>query len=230
MYCVRCGVRLEDGAEACPLCGTPVLLREAAPEAASLRYPDRYPEASYRSRRLAVLLLTLMLAAASLSCLISCLRIHGEASWSGYVLLGSALFWVWVALPLLFRRWRPMIFLPVDFACSAGFLLYVCLKTGGSWFLSFAFPVTALTALVTLATVALFRYIRQGRLLLFGVLLVLFGSSLMLVELFMHITFRTQMFVWSLYCVCGFGALGLFLVIASLIPSLRDALRRNFFL
>lgn len=122
-----------------------------------------------------------------------------------------------------------MIFLPIDFACLGGYLLYLCVNTGGHWFLSFAFPVTLLAAVLTLAGVAMMRYIVQGRLRLMSLLLIAIGLSFMLVEFFQHITFGTPMFVWSLYCVSVICLIGLFLLIASMIPPLRATLRRKFF-
>jgi hypothetical protein len=38
------------------------------------------------------------------------------------------------------------------------------------------------------------------------------------------------MFVWSLYCVCGFGVIGLFLLLCGLIPHWREYLERKLFL
>ena len=38
MYCVRCGVKLQEGTESCPLCGTPVWNPEGA------RARKSYPE------------------------------------------------------------------------------------------------------------------------------------------------------------------------------------------
>ena len=227
MYCVYCGVRLQDGAEECPLCRTPVMIRDAA-EGKSL-YPARMPADDRHGTSLVVLLLSLVMAGVGLACLIFCLHRYGEVSWSGYVLLGIGLLWVWILLPLLFRRYRPMIFLPIGFACLAGVLLYICEKTGGDWFLSFAFPVTGITAVLTLLGVALFRYIRQGRLRLLGLYLIVIGASFMLIEFFQHITFGARMFDWSLYCVVAFGAIGLFLFIATLIPPLHAHLRKIFF-
>lgn len=230
MYCVYCGVKLQDGAAACPLCGTPVMLPGKPETEARNAWSDRLPEENRRhGRTLAVWMVTTVLAAANLACLILCLHSYGHVAWSGYVMMGTALAWVWLLFPMLFRRFRPMIFLPVDFACLAGFLLYICAKNGGSWFLSFAFPVTMIIGILTLLGVALFRYIRQGRLRLLGLYLVLIGCSFMLVELFQHITFGTAMFDWSLYCVCVFGALGLFLFVATLIPPLHAYLRKTFF-
>ena len=230
MYCVYCGVKLQDGAKECPLCHTPVMSVPMPESESRSLYSDRLPEAEKRNgRALAVWLVTSVMAAICLGCLVFCLRTAGTFSWSGYVLMGAALIWVLLLFPLLFRRFRPMIFLPVDFACLAGFLLYICLKNGENWFLSFAFPVTGIAGILTLLGVAIFRYIRQGRLRLLGLYLVLIGTSFMLIEFFQHITFGTPMWVWSLYCVCGFGALGLYLFIATLIPPLHAHLRKTFF-
>lgn len=234
MYCVYCGVRLQDGAEQCPLCSTPVVMprapgREGEVRTAPALYPDRLPEEKKRGRGLLVWLLTTVLLAVCLSCLILCLNTCRRVDWSGYVLMSSALAWIWFLFPMLFLRWRPMIFLPLDIVCLAGYLLYICLKTGGGWFLSFAFPVTMIAGLLLLLGVALFRYLKQGRLRLLGLYLILIGGSCMLVEFFGHITFGWPMFNWSLYCVSVFGLLGLFLFIATLIPPMRDYLRRTFF-
>lgn len=229
MYCVRCGVKLQDGAAECPLCGTPVLLPQEETAGKPL-YPSRLPEEEqHHGRTLLVWMLTMILAGAGLACLILCLHRYGAVSWSGYVLLGSALAWVWLLFPLLFRRYRPMIFLPVNFACLAGFLVYICVKNGGNWFLSFAFPVTGLAAVMTLLGVAIFRYIRQGRLRLLGLYLMAIGAAFILVEFLQHITFGTRMFDWSLYCTVAFGALGLFLFVATLIPPLHAHLRKIFY-
>lgn len=230
MYCVYCGVKLSDNASECPLCHTPVVTTPMPENAVRARYSDRLPEPEKdRSRSLTVWLLTTVMIIAGLSCLIYCLHRYGNASWSGIVLLGLALLWVWVLFPMLFPRYRPMIFLPISFACTAGFLLYICAKTGGNWFLSFAFPVTGIVAIMTLTGVALMRYLTQGRLRLMSLLVIAIGLSFMLIEFFAHITFGQQMFLWSLYCMTGFCLVGLFLFIASFIPPLSAYLRRTFF-
>ena len=221
-------MKLQEGAKECPLCHTPVAIVQDTAAQKAL-YSDRMPEKEKSGRPLAVWLLTVVMIAACLGCLVFCLRTFGGASWSGYVLMTAALVWVLLLFPLLFRRFRPMVFLTLDFLCVAGFLLYICAKNGRDWFLPFAFPVTGIAGLLTLLGVAIFRYIRQGRLRLLGLYLVLIGASFMLIEFFQHITFGTPMFVWSLYCVCGFGALGLFLFIATLVPPLHNHLRKTFF-
>ena len=42
MYCVKCGVRLPEGSEQCPLCQTPVWDPEGS-EPAAPTFSDRYP-------------------------------------------------------------------------------------------------------------------------------------------------------------------------------------------
>ena len=122
------------------------------------------------------------------------------------------------------------VFVPADFFAVCGYLLYICLYTGGRWFLSFAFPVVMLFCVVTTASIALFRYVRRGKLFITGGLLVAIGGSTMLVELFQHITFGTQMFHWSLYTASVFAWAGFFLILSGIIRPLREYLERKFFL
>ena len=227
MYCVKCGVKLPDGAGACPLCGTPVLYTDDRAREES--YSDRYPAEHRHGRYVLLALITALMLAAGLICLILCLKTYGAVRWSGYVLLGLALAWIVTVLPAWFRRWNPYVFLTLDTAAVCGFLVYVRAKSGGHWFLPFAFPVTLLLGAVLVAAIALFSRIRRGRLLLAGALIILTGLLCMLIEFFEHIAFGTEMFLWSLYCVSAFGAVGLFLLIAALIPPLRAFLERKFF-
>ena len=72
MYCVFCGVRLQDGAPECPLCHTKVLAPAGAEQPAESSWPDRVPRAEKKSGKYLVLsLITVILIAAALSCLIS---------------------------------------------------------------------------------------------------------------------------------------------------------------
>ena len=229
MYCVKCGVRLQEGAERCPLCQTPVWDPEGAAPAAPT-FSDRYPE-PLKSRRYPIMaFLTALMAAICLSSLIYCLTNYHGVSWSGFVMLACALVYFAGTFPFWFKRREPLIFVPLAFALACGYLLYVCLKTGGHWFLSFAFPVTMIAGAITTAAVAAFRFGKRRRVLKTGILLVVIGCSAMLVELFQVITFGGKMFTWSLYPVIGFSLIGLFLILCGLIPPWRAYLERKLFL
>ena len=229
MYCVKCGVRLTDGVPRCPLCQTPVW-DPGSVDPAPAPYSDRLPDPP-QSRRYPILaFLTALLTAVSLAALIFCLTNYHRVSWSGYVMLGSALVYFAGIFPFWFEKREPLIFVPLAFGLACGYLLYIDLYTGGRWFLSFAFPVTMLFGLLTTASVAFFRFGKRRRLLKIGILLVIIGCSSMLVELFQCITFDTRMFTWSLYTVSSFSLMGLFLILCGLIPPWREYLEKKLFL
>ena len=229
MYCWKCGVKLAEGETVCPLCHTP-LPDSDAPEQTRRTYSERYPEEASHAGFLLLGLLSAVLLIGGLSCLLVCLKLHHAVAWSGYVMLGCALVWIILILPRWFRHPSPTLFVAVDFAATGGFLLYVCLKNGGHWFLSFAFPITLVLCVLSVACSALLRHLRRGRLFVIAGLFLALGGACMLIELFAHITFHTAMFLWSLYCVAFFGALGVFLLIAAILPQLRQYLERKFFI
>ena len=227
MYCVKCGVKLQAGVESCPLCATPVWNPDSVE--AERSYPDTLPRQHRESDLPGAVALTVICIIAILVTLTVCLKLYGALNWGGYVILGIALFYIIAVLPRWFRQPKGEIFVPVDHAAAALYVLYICLKTGGHWFLSFAFPVILASCLLTTAMICLLKYVKGGRLFIFGGFLVLLGGFAVLVEFFEHLSFGTGMFRWSLYSLCGFGVAGLFLLIAGTIPSLRDTLRKRFF-
>ena len=231
MYCVRCGVSLEDGVNECPLCGTPVWNPENKKKNPHYN-PSLYPVETAGGKYTLLSLLTAAMAIVSLGCLIACFSYYGQAAWSAYVVFSCLLFYVVVILPAWFGRYYPIVFLPVSFAAAAGYLLFICLYTRGKWFLSFAFPLVGIIFIFTyfgywLAKLDLAPRIK---LRLLGLYLILLGAATMLIEFFMHITFSLPMFNWSLITAVLFGALGLFLFIASFIKPLRRAMYRKMFI
>ena len=227
MYCVKCGVRLPEGVRACPLCGTPVWDPEEPPRERT--YPEAMPRQSRESTLPGAVALTVLCAVAAAVVLTVCFRLYGALRWGGYVLGGLGLFYVTAVLPRWFRRPRGEVFVPAGHAAAALFALYVCLHTGGDWFLPFALPVLGASCLLSTALLCLLKYVRRGRVYIFGGFLLLLGGFTVLVEGLEHLAFGTPMFLWSLYSLTGFGVLGAFLLIAGMIPRLRQALEKRFF-
>jgi len=227
MYCVKCGVRLQQGAERCPLCQTPVWNPEPSrPESA---YPDTLPRQHREADLPGAVALTVLCAVAAVVTLTVCFKLYGALRWGGYVVFGLLLFYVVAVLPRWFRAPRGEVFVPVDHAAAALYVLYICLKTGGHWFLSFALPVILASCLISTALVCLLKYVRGGRTFIFGGLLLLLGGFTVLVEFFEHLSFGVAMFRWSLYSLAGFGAVGLSLLVAGMVPSLRRGMEKRFF-
>ena len=229
MYCVKCGVRLQEGVKACPLCGTPVWCPEVgAGTSPDATYSDRFPVYDRQKRLTVMASLTVVLLAAMVACLSIALNTTGRMDWSFYVIVGTAAFYFAFLMPLWFRRPHPMIFVPLAFGSACLLLLGLSLYTGGRWFWTFAFPLTALVAVLTIGAVALYRYVKKGTIFITGGLLMAVGGGCVLAEFFQHLTFRTPLFAWSLYAAAVFLLFGGFLILAGIVRPLREHLQRRF--
>lgn len=231
MYCIKCGVALADSENQCPLCGTTVYHPEITRQPTQPLYPrDLVPAQQPRSWGSLLLISILFLLPMSI-CTVSDTQINGKMVWSGYVTASLLLLYVVAVLPNWFRKPNPVIFVPIDFVAVGAFLLYICLVTGGSWFLSFAFPVTGALGLIVTAVVVLQRYLRKGRLFIYGGALLAFGGFMLLLEFLLHITFGLPgVGTWSPYPLIVFSLLGLTMILVGICPPLRESLERKFFL
>ena len=231
MYCVKCGVRLQDGTGSCPLCGTPVRDPDGKDEETRepKNYPDTLPRHHCETNLAAIFFLTALSALVIAVELAVCLKVYGELRWGGFAAGGVALFYIIAVLPFWFRRPLMVVFLPVDFLAAGLFVLYINLATGGHWFLSFAFPVIACAGLLTVGLYCLLKYVRGGRLFILGGFLILVGGYTVLVEFFESVTFHTPMFLWSLFPLAGLFTAGAFLLLGGMIRPLRRTLEKIFF-
>ena len=227
MYCVKCGVRLQDGVNSCPLCGTPVWNPEQPEEVRSC--PDHYPQSHKESNLPFAVAMTVICALAVAVILTVCFKLYGKLLWGGYAIGGIALFYIVAVLPCWFRKPLVEVFIPVGHAAAALLALFVCLKTGGHWFLSLAFPVALISCLLFTAVACLLKHVRHGKLFIFGGFFLALGGFTVLIELFVHLTFGMPMFQWSLYSLIGFSVVGGFLLLAGMIPALRRTLEKQFF-
>lgn len=231
MYCIKCGVQLADTEKTCPLCGTVVYHPELQRVPDQPLYPkDRLPAQTGRSLRWPALLTVLWV----LSGLIVALcdqQITGRITWSGYVLGGLLVSFVAMVLPAWFRRPNPAIFVPCGFAAAILYLLYICLVTGGRWFLPFGFPVCGGIGLIITATTTLLRYIRRGRLFIAGGAFLALGGFMLPVELLMNHTFAVSTFSgWSIYPAAVLVLMGGFLIFLGICRPAREMMARKFFI
>lgn len=227
MYCVKCGVRLQEGVTACPLCGTPVWNPEEKP--GEKTYPDTLPRRHSESNLPSLFFLTALTVVVIVVELAVCLKLYGALRWGGFAAGGVLLFYIVAVLPFWFRRPLMVVFLPVDFLAAGLFVWYIAFATGGRWFWSFAFPVIGIACLLTVGLYVLLKYVKRGKLFIFGGFLILVGGFTVLIELFESVTFHTPMFLWSLFPLAGFFTAGLFLLLGGIIPPLHRAIKRRLF-
>ena len=227
MYCVKCGVKLAEGEQVCPLCHTPVWNPDELEK--KPKYPDRLPQ-HYNEADIPGAVVLTVISLIIISVVISvCLGLYKKLSWGGYAVGGTILLYIIAVLPKWFRNPNPVIFVPVDHAAVALFLLYVSLVTGGNWFLSFALPVVLISCLISETVICLLKYQKKGRLFILAGFLITVGLCLVLVEFLEHITFHKAMFRWSQYAAGVLFIIGLFLLITALVRPLRRAVERRFF-
>ncbi len=233
MYCIKCGVKLTEGKKPCPLCGTVPFHPDVVAEESESLYPaGRYPSNTQVSPTVVLIIVTALLFFLPIVITLQCdLLINGTVSWSGYVIGALLMIYVPVVLPLWFRKKNPVIFIPCSFAAIALYLLYINFAVGGSWFLSFAFPVVGFAALNVTAVAALMRYVPRGNLYTIGGSLVLTGLFMPVMELLINITFHKPSFVaWSVYPLTALVLLGGLLIFLAIYPPAREMMERKFFL
>jgi hypothetical protein len=230
MYCIKCGVRLEDNQKECPLCKTRVYHPDLEMNHAPSTYPkDVYPVEKMSAQGIMIIILSAFIVAAVT--IVLCDLRFSVNMWSGYVVGAMILAYCTCILPFWFKKPNPVIFVPSSFGGVILYLLYVCILTGGKWFLPFAFPVTGALCLIVTAAVTLTRYIRGGRLYIFGGMLIAFGGLALLVEMLLNLTFPSLKFIfWSLYPLVSLSLLGLMLIFLAIYPPAREKMERKFFI
>lgn len=231
MYCVKCGVKLADSEKQCPLCGIAAFHPDLdRPEGDRLYPQGRYPAAQVNSRA-AVIVLSLLCLMPVLITLLCDLQINDAVTWSGYVIGAILLGYEMLILPLWFRRPNPVVFVPCGFAAVALYVLYINEATGGSWFLTFALPLIGGIGIIVTAVVALVKYVRGGRLYIFGGAAIALGVFMPLIEYLINLTFDWTHFVaWSLYPLIALVLLGLMFIVLAIHRPSREAMSRKFFI
>lgn len=229
MYCVKCGVRLADTEQKCPLCSTSVYHPEIPQPIARSLYPkNKMPEAGSGKKALNGMLILLLLLPLVVS-LFSDLQTDGQLDWFGYVAGALTVGYIAFALPLWFQRPNPVIFVPCNFAAAALYLLYIDLMTSGGWFLSFALPITVGLCLITCTVVTLLYYLRKGRLYIIGGGFMALSAFMLLIEFLMGVTFQLRFIGWSVYPLCVLLLFGGLLIYLAINRAAREIIQRKLF-
>ena len=157
--------------------------------------------------------------------------ITGNISWSFYASGAITLFYIWLVLPLWFRKPNPVIFVPCGFAAIALYLYYISAAVDGGWFWPFALPLTGGVCLIFTAVVTLVRYVKKGYLFIFGGAAIALGGMVLLAEYLLKLTFGVHAFIgWSLYPLAALVLLGGFLIYLGINPTAREVMERKLFI
>ncbi|MBQ7170826.1 MAG: hypothetical protein IJR89_00960 [Clostridia bacterium] len=233
MYCVQCGVELAPGTAECPLCKTPVLSPDPVrPEDYRPLFPQKQSQTKTRmGNGLKAILIALILMIPAVSVLISDLSLSGRISWSGLVLGGLAVFFVFLTSPMYGREPRLGVVLFLDAAAVLLYLLYLEDYTGGRWFVPFALPLTVVFFLCLALIGLLTEKKRLSVLKTVGVSLFILAAFCVICDLLIHLAFLSAFGIsWSQYPLFILLLLGGICFAADRSETLKEKLKKKFFL
>ena len=230
MYCIKCGVRLSDTEKTCPLCGTVCYHPDIPRTKAEPLYPkDQQPQPQVSTAGVMIALTILFLIPALITLLID-LRINRTITWSGYAAGAIVLAYEIFLLPGWFRKPNPVIFVPCGFAALGLYLLYINLHVDGNWFLSFAFPLVGGLCIIFTVLITLLRYLKRGKLFIFGGCAMALGLFMPVVEFLAILTFDQPPVAWSIYPCVPLVLLGAYLIFLGICRPARETMERKFFI
>lgn len=231
MYCVKCGVKLADTEKHCPLCGTVVFHPEITRDAGTVMYPAGKTPAAPIKPIWPLIIFSAAFLLPILIVLLCDIQLNGELNWAGYVVGALVTSYVILVLPLWFRNPNPVIFVPCGFAAVALYVLYIHYAVGGNWYLTLALPIIGGVCAIVTAVVTLLRYVKRGKLYIFGGAFLAAGGLTLLTEFLINYTFDISRFIgWSLYPLTTFALLGGILIFLAICRPARESMERIFFI
>lgn len=230
MYCIKCGVHLADTEKSCPLCGTVCYHPDIPRVQATPLYPyKQHPKPQFHPAGV-MIALTILFLIPLLITLLCDLRINNAVTWSGYAAGAIVLAYEIFLLPGWFQKPNPVVFVPCGFAALGLYLLYINLRTGGNWFLTFAFPLVGGLCILFTTLITLLRYIKKGKLFIFGGCTVALGFFMPVVEFLAIRTFDQSPVAWSVYPFVALVLLGGYLIFLGICRPARESMERKFFI
>ena len=228
MFCMKCGAKLGEREIKCPLCGFP--LPKISPEQEKSLYPRTERPRQREDFKGLLLFFTLLLCGGGGAVLAMDLSAGGGISFSAWVLFGLLLFYIAFLLPRWFRKPNPVIFLPVFGVCMLGLLWYLDFHYGSGWFFPLVLPLGAVFLLLLEAVVTLSRYVRGGKLYIYGGFFIALAFLSVATELMWRAFFASRIcLTWSLIPLILLFLLGMGLIIIAIVPSFRAYVQRRFF-
>lgn len=234
MYCVKCGVELQKGTQKCPLCGLKVWHPDITEEVEPSPYPEYTQKDEDRRSTGVMVIITLLTLIPVIICVLIDLLISHRIVWSGFVAGGISTAYMFVVFPFWFRNRNPVILFPAASVVAILYLLYICLKTKGHWFLPFAFPAGSIFIVILETTIVLLKYTVKGKThriaTILGSEFIATGAACVLIEFLIHISFGFRMTWWSLIPMSVQLIVGIISILIGTNRNIRSAFYKKFFI
>ena len=150
-YCVNCGVELEASLRECPLCHTPVVNpKEAGKTVPPSPYPTDRGQVEEVKRKDLGILLSVVLSATAVTCLLLNLLVFNRSLWSLLVIGICICLFVFTFPMVYYRKMPPSLSLLADGAAVAVYLYMIAYLTPSTaWFWQLGLPIVLLVILNT---------------------------------------------------------------------------------
>lgn len=141
-YCVNCGVELEKGCPACPLCDTPVINpREKKPDETAPAFPEILDIPKSLSKKYWAFVLSLIILIPNLVLIVLDILVFNNGI-SKFIAGGFAVAWIWFIFPLLWKKNIPVVMLGIDAIALLVYLnMFRYYGVENGWFTSIVLPV-----------------------------------------------------------------------------------------
>ena len=149
-YCVNCGVELEASLKECPLCHTPVINpRDLGKEPTASPYPTDKGQVEVVKRKDLGILISVVLSATSVTCLLLNLLVFDATLWSLLVIGGCMCLFVF-SFPAIFYSKTPIyLSLLADGAAVAIYLFLITFLTDSNiWFWQVGLPIVVILSVL----------------------------------------------------------------------------------
>ncbi len=150
-YCVNCGVELETSLRECPLCHTPVINpMEAGKDTPPSPYPTDKGQVEEVKRKDLGILLSVVLSATAVTCLLLNLLVFDHSLWSLLVIGICICLFVFTFPMVYYSKMPPAVSLLADGIAVAVYLYMIAYLTPSTtWFWQLGLPIVILVILCT---------------------------------------------------------------------------------
>jgi hypothetical protein len=196
-YCSRCGVEVEERAEACPLCEAPIQ-RLDEPREEPARYPDvGTPAPGRRVRYVVWVLSTAALSSLALTLVTLDGVLNRRITWSLYPLTGAGVIWLLITLVVAVAR-RPIFVIVGQAVATGGFLLLIDIFDGRlDWSVPLALPIVAVVTGASVLVWLVARLSRRAPALIAAAVLCGCGAGSVAVDLLVSAYLGAPSMSWS---------------------------------
>ncbi len=225
MYCIHCGVKLEDDKRKCPLCGTvlpcdPSIGMEEPIVTVKRKTLSR--ESKLWIFTISALLITAVILSIDLS-------MNGTLTWAGYVSGGLLLCYMAVLVPLWPCKSGTLTKVVAEYGIVALYLFGLERALEENWFSPVVLPVILVSCVVTLTAAWLAMRRPAWRLAIAGGTCLAVGAQMVLLEALRRGMLGQPGLGWSPWVMLGCFVVGGFLLTVALCSPLREKLIKRMF-